>query len=69
VFTAFILAFIPSRCFGAIVPSTHVRDWAPSQPDDAGGTEPCLQLLDAASSTQWNDLTCAFPRSFVGQLP
>ena len=45
------------------------RNWAPGQPDNAMGKEHCVQLYDGMKSTQWNDLGCGEPRSYLCQLP
>ena len=46
-----------------------VTDWAPSQPDNAGGVEGCLHLIslnpNPTISYQWNDLNCNSKLPFI----
>ncbi|XP_070552321.1 lactadherin-like [Ptychodera flava] len=44
-------------------PVTYTN-WAPGQPDNAGGGEQCLHLYGAGNS-KWNDNVCTTPMGFI----
>ncbi len=49
-------------------PASYVN-WGPGQPDHYMNSEHCVQLSDAKSSTQWNDIDCATQLPYLCQLP
>ena len=44
-------------------------NWAPGQPDHYMNQEHCAPLSDTKTSTQWNDISCDAPESYLCQLP
>lgn len=49
--------------------SASYFNWGPGQPDRYMNSEHCVQLSDAKSSTQWNDIDCATQLPYLCQLP
>lgn len=54
---------------GGVV-SAGYTNWAPTQPDDAGGNEDCIHIYPQASFNQpyWNDWPCSQLNPFVCEL-
>ena len=50
-----------------IVLSSNFSAWAPKQPDNAGGTEDCIEIIagTGGNTSNWNDLNCNSMIGFI----